>query len=308
MVLSDVWANQASPFTTPTFSNDDYYYFGANREDHIAPLDGLFPDQEINEQEIYGQYFPNLSTGTNPASKLSAKFVPVNGLPFYWMLGKAVDSGGNVTTITPMDGTAAKQRLSWWSETETIDKYVDGVVIGTLDLAYEMNRLGMNLTGMGLTHGLAASEPDTKTYPSNISSIYDVWNDGEWNSSDIQILRCNARFTQKLTGFPAAAGDVNGQISEFSTILSAWNVQMTATSGASLEADFRAGTARNFYSKWIKGKDSDKYIAITQNCLIKQLIPTRIFGNATLYSAVLVGASPSVAVKDGVAISFYGLS
>ena len=51
----------------------------------------------------------------------------------------------------------------------------------------------------------------------------------------------------------------------------------------------------------------DEYMEYTQDCMMLNLIPTRMLGEEVVWSSIFYTEGISAEVKDGVANSFYGL-
>ena len=90
MVVQDGWIYHT--LGTPSDFAAALNKFGLSLEDSKPPID-IQLSLEIQRTEIYGNYEPQLSPGNMPGNAINQTFQPVNGLPWYWMLGKVTLSG-----------------------------------------------------------------------------------------------------------------------------------------------------------------------------------------------------------------------
>lgn len=302
MGYNDGWIAHALPYTTPP-TMTALSYFGLNIEDKTPPITTPF-EQMVEEITSYGVYYPSLEAGDNPNDKISTKFIPVNGIFNNWFFGKVSDNAG-IKTVVNMDGLSRKPRIATWQQSGSKKYHHYANVFGNLDMSWEKNRLMVSMFGKGQDHGESALTP-TYTYPSGISSQFTHINLCTWNAVDLYPTRLRFVGSQNLTPIPGSNGKYQA-INEFDTQFGIYNIQFISASGEAIWDDFLAKEKREFIWRIIKSVDNTKYMKYTQNAMILSLIPTRVLGQSTVWSAVFKIENVSAEINDGVANSFYGL-
>ncbi|WP_371805471.1 hypothetical protein [Candidatus Lokiarchaeum ossiferum] len=301
MTHTDGWVAHPIPYTdTPTMTA--LYNFGLNLPDRNANIN-LQLQNNINSTNLYGQYYPDLSAGSQQNDQFSVKFQPVNALPFYWMLGKV--SGTTTKTIINMDGLARKPRIATFSQVDSKKWHNYANVFGSLSLEFNESFLQCSLIGKGLSHGSNSLSP-TFSYPSSVSSTYNNITVCTWSSTSLSPYRLKMDLQQNLQGFIGSDGFYQ-EISEFAPIIGTYNMQFLSDDGEALVSDFENQEKRSFVWKIVKPTDPTKYLQFTADCMIKSLLPARIHGQETVWSAVMLMEDISVESVDGLLDSFYGL-
>ena len=300
--LYDGWVPHTAPYSTPPTITGGAYYFGLNYEDKSPPIDSQLT-RDIQEIEKYSQYYPSLSASNKPGDQISAKFIPVNGIFNHWFFGKAAAISGGYT-ITNMDGSAYKPRIGAFSQSGTKKIFDYGLVFGSLNLEYANQRFGVSMQGKSIGHGSTTSNPSGYTYPSSISTPFDHLASMTWDGDTVLPSRFSGQFMQNLQPFIGSNG-LNQAISEFTIQKGAYNLQFVSDYGELLVTDYEDGSLKAFIYKVAKAADPTKYLQYTHNCMIKSLIPTRVYGEEIIWSAVLAVEDTSVEIKDGTT-GFYG--
>lgn len=304
MTLSDGWKYEESPHDLTTV-----YYFGLNPLDQKAVISGDI-DLNVHEDQVYGQYYPTLTSGSKFGDKLSAHFVPVNALPFYWMLGKVSDADG-VKTITNMDGSALKPRLDFWQQTDTLKYHHYSTVISHLKMEWDKYGLDISLNGKCGEHGVDTNTP-TKTFPDDgaaeITSVFNHINSMLWNVTSLTPLKFQLDLNQEVKGYPDTDGEFYSALGEFSPISGIYHLQFTSTQVADLITDALAQTSRTF--AWqIDKAGNDHYMAFSSTAKIVSLVPTRDFNRGLqIWDVMLKIGAITITAVDDLANSFYQIA
>jgi len=253
--------------------------------------------EEITEREVYGSYSASLEAGNQIMNQVSAAFIPTNARFLWWMLGKRTASSG-VRTITHMDGSAYKPRLSLWKQANNSKRHVYGVVFENMNLMWQSNRLRVSLIGKGMGHGSDAFTPSI-AWDGTISNPWSHISAISWNSGSLTPYALSLQMRQPCVGFIGYNGHFQ-HISEFTTIKGAYNLVVSGANGESMLADYDSKTARTF--SWQVKKtdaDSDKYMTFTSTCRIAQINVTDEIGKEPIYNVLLFTEAVSAEVKDG---------
>jgi hypothetical protein len=304
MTLSDAWTYEESPHDLSAL-----YYFGLNPLDQKA-VQSMDLDFNVQEDKVYGQYYPTLTSGSTYGDKLSAHFVPVNALPFYWMLGKATDADG-VKTITNMDGTALKPRLDLWQQTDTHKYHHYGSIISNLKMEWDGYGLDMTLGGKCTEHGIDTNTP-TKAFPDDganeIYSLYNHISSMTWNSTALSPLKLELNLQHEVKGYPDTDGQFYSALGEFSPISGTYHLQFTSTDVADIITDAVAQTTRSFVWKIDKAENTH-YMQFTSNAKIVSMIATRDLNRGLqIWDVLMKIEGMSIESLDELANSFYQIA
>lgn len=306
--IADGWKYYASGDTTGISALN---YFGLIKTDKKGPI-GTALKYNIIERELYGQYYPTLGAGSTYADGIAVNFVPVNGLPLYWMLGKVTDSAGT-KTITNIDGTQHKPHLTLWQNTDAQKYHYFNYVVGKLSLQWEKEGyLSCSINGKAGANATDVYNP-TFTFPDDsddnqIYSYYSHINSMTWNSTSITPLRLTLELDQELNGFPDTDGNYYSEIADQNIIKGIYHLQFTSTDVANLITDAEAQTTRSF--EWrIDKAANDHYLEFTQNAKMESLIPTRdLEQGLQIWDVIMKTEAVSVECVDDLINSFYQLA
>lgn len=307
-ILKDGWGVHAQPYDTDPVATA-LYYFGIPIETKDAPVD--FPlEKKVVEKEIYGDYEPSCEVFILPGDKVGVRFMPVNGIFLHWFFGKVTAGAGTLKTITVMDGTVRIPRIWIFHQTGTKKYHNYATVFEDLILDMEKNQLAVSMIGKCQKHG-ADSRTPTFTYPADITpteikTMFNQLDYIQWNSGDLYLAgKFQGNFRRVLKGYPDNNGEYYQEISESSTVHGIYTIQFHTVSGELIMDDYLAGTSRLFAFKYTKQDDPTKYITFSHNAFIASLMPLRIKGEPTLYTAVIVCDDYSFPVDDKLEDALY---
>jgi len=312
-ILEDGWVPHPAPYSTPPVFTSAYK-FGLNLPDKKAPLETPV-NMDLNQTEVLGQYFFDLSKGDLKNEQHAIRFIPVNGLPLYWFYGKATEKtapGSEIYVVENMDGSERKPRLGTWQKTADQNLAHEGVAFNDYSMGWARGGfLGMSLLGKGLKFGegsAAATSPASYTFPDSVQDGFFHMDSMSWAGGSLFPSMFTVGGTQVLTSIPGNDG-FNQEITEFNPQKGAVNIQCGAANGEALMADALAGTKRDFIWKILKASDPTLYIQLTAtNAMINTLIPDRVQGRDTIYSGTIALGAVEFEIKDGITTeAFYGL-
>jgi len=275
-------------------------YIGIPLEDS-KPIVTIGLTEDVVEREIYGSYASSLEAGNQLADQVSISFVPTNARFLWWMLGKRNLTTGN-RTITHMDGTARKPRLSLWKQTNNAKRHVYGWSAESMNLTWNRNRLKCTMMGKGLKHAADSLSP-TITWPISTTQVRDeAWNyisAMSWGGGALGPYALSLQMRQPAVGFVGYDGFYQ-DISEFTTIKGAYNLIVSATNGETLLADFNSSTPKTFVWTIYKADGtSSKFMTFTSTCRIAQINVTESMGKEPIYNILLLTEAISVNTTDG---------
>ena len=305
----DGWVNHPLPYSTkPSLTTVNK--FGLRLEDG-NPMVNYQLNRNVKNYDVMGNFQAQIAMGINPLEGISVSLQPVNLLPLYWMYGKVSDNTG-VKTIEVFDGTTRKPRITISSKTDNTILGLYGVVFQSLNLEWAQNRLKCTLAGKGLDFETITA-PTTYEFPKNassneISSVFNVIDHFSWNSVNYNILNFSLQSQHaNLQGFPDNSKKY-AEISEFSGINHVITVQILSDSNTpTFIDDHFNNTERAFEFKIKKADDLTKYLTISGNGRIYNMVPTRIVDGVNVWQLVIVLSDITITGMDDIANSYYNL-
>jgi len=304
MANYDGWINQSKGAdnwgTAPTMTA--LYRFGVGADDG-AVLNTKF-SQQVHQIEQNGVYSNTLQLGNKTMDSIGGVFVPVNLLPFHWLLGKTTDSTGT-KTITHLDGTARNQRIATFQHTQDMKYQTLGTVVSdlVLDWRADMAALVCQINAKAQDHGKVALSP-TYSYPSDIDTMYNHLT-MTWNGAAVKPIKFNATLGRTLGTFISGSTGKYSRISEFNPVIGGYTLQFIASEGETIFDDFDTGTKRSLVTRLDKA-DNAHYFTITNDVYINDVNVERVYG-FPVYTVSCVTEDINIVGTDGVANSFYGL-
>lgn len=313
MTFIDAWAQATSEDDVTSLNSANVYQFGKPIQSMDTPLKMGY-NETIQEKESMGQFYPDLSAGNYPLNDINANFQLVNGLPFYWMLGKAAHTTADTKqTISIFDVTQGIKPVF-----KVVKKYATkpheayGVCWGSLQMHHKIGDMAVVLMrGMGCKHELTSSTISTPTYPSSQSAGYDLLKHIKWGSDGSEavlskLVAADFGFSQNNQGY-IAANKYYDHINHLNPITSLVNLAIAETNDTLLESVF-AQTASSFLYKMGCSKNSNKYIEIDSNGATARFItmsPITLLNDIIGYNVVLRLQNPTVIAQDYVNDDFY---
>jgi hypothetical protein len=316
MTYQDLWKNEVTRGSIAT-AWTDMYNFGLlpRGGDRIITSQLAF---RVNEIAKLGQHYMDLEAGNNPLDNLPARLVPVNGIPWYWLLGVSSSAGTpEIHTVTPFT-TGTKPSISTFTEDSTgnVKFQALGNVGMILDESMELGQaLHVNMGWMGMGNGKSTQTPTVHSdvYPSAVTTPFDrllstdafKWG-ADASETAYDILGFTRRTTNNLSGLLGSDGYYTN-ISEDSPIRSNWTVVFKHGADVSnILTDFATPTQRSIITKVYKA-DSTKYVQYKcTNAYCYHIQEARVTGQPTRHVGLFMGEDIEVKVVDGVNKSFYG--
>lgn len=273
------------------------YYVGIPTEEG-KPIITIGLAENLKLRDVMGQYYQEIESGLQLADRISLDFVPTNSRFLYWMLGKRTTSTGT-RTISNMDGSARKPRLSVWKQVNNDKRHAYGVVFESMSLNWENNQLNLIMSGKGMAHGTDAYSPSI-THEGSISTVWNHMESMTWDGDTLVPYKFSGQITQPITPMIGYAGHYQ-EINEFAPIGGTYNLIVSATNGEAMLTDFESQTPKDFIWTVKKADDNTKSMTFTHtNCRIRQINATEIIGYEPIYNVLLQIEGISVAVTDGV--------
>lgn len=88
--LQEGWVYHEEPWSTdPTLTA--LFQFGLISEDRNMNVGSQALDVSYTEVEKFNQYYPDIQIGNSPADNVPTRYVLVNGIALYWLMGKAFE-------------------------------------------------------------------------------------------------------------------------------------------------------------------------------------------------------------------------
>jgi len=311
MTVVEGWAyheadeNGAWVVTDPTMT--ELFKFGYVPADNSAIIKRS--DKVMAERvKQVGLYDTAIHMGNNPNNDISGSFGMINGLPLYWMLGRAETSGDGVL-ISNMNGNARKPRIATRQEIDGIDYHTYGLTMSRLSLQYNNNMLWANCSWMGMKDELPAAISPSYAYPSNVRTPYNVLSHMTWDGGELKPTSFATEMSQNLTGFMGENGYYD-EISEFAPILPTAGIQFLGSEAeaATMQADFEAKLPKVFSWTVNKASCSTDLITCTGTGYLVDQASVKGYGLETYYMYSIWCTSLTFTVVDGLTRStFYGL-
>jgi len=277
----------------------------------------ITPQLKYNYNEIkqIGQHYIDISEGNHPLDNQPARFVPVNGLPYYWLLGAAANPSGTLKRITPFT-TSPKPSISLFNH--DLNGYIPyeckGNVLMSLDESFEIgSALVHNCNWMGMENGISVATPTDGGFIGSVQSPYNSYlatDAFKWNTIAYPIIGLTRKNVHTMTGYMGDDGVYIEITESASPIISVWTVIFKENTDISLiAADFTARTPRAISNKVYKAIDATKYIEYSQtNALCYLFQQTQMQGQPNRYVGIFVGENIQVDVEDGIAVANYGIA
>ena len=301
----DGWIQDTSG--DPDFSSG-IYKFGLPSKPEEPPVK-LGLKNEVQEDEKEGQFYPTLEDGPQRLDNVViGPFQPVNLLPFYWFFGAASDSDGT-KTITHTDGTARKPTISCYQRRSNMLRQGEQICINSISIEHAFGHTKCTLTGKGLNFE-AAGETLTalnQSFPSSISSVFNVIKTCTWDSGDIVLLNFKFQGMHEIDTFIDSTLK-NIAMDELKVQKGVFTLQLVDNEYADFEADFLAGNKKTLVFKVGKIDASTHYFQISATlCKIENAAPVAKFGESTIWTANIKCQEVTITGIDGVANSFFDL-
>jgi hypothetical protein len=103
--LREGWMYHEEPWETDPWTvgvdTPALYQFGLVSEDRGMNVPSKVLDISYTEVETYGKYYPTIYIGNNPADSVPTRYIMVNGIALYWLMGKAFE----ITLFTVVSAT-----------------------------------------------------------------------------------------------------------------------------------------------------------------------------------------------------------
>lgn len=312
MTLIDAWAPATSEDDVTTFNALSNYYFGQLIQTHEQPLKMGF-NQTLQESQHLGKFTVDLSHGVYPLNDISANFYPVNGLPWYWGLGKATHTTSNTKqTLNIFDITSGvKPVTKCVSLYETKPHEAYGVCWSSVQWHHAFGSpCSVVMKGMGCKHGLTTSSVNTPTYPSSQSDMFDTLKYlkiGVDGAEDIisNIVAVDIGVSQNIVGNLSNVNPYYDHIHHATPVSVLVNLAIAKTNLQLLEDAFAQET-RSFIYRAGCSKNSNKYFEVDSS-------EAYIVGNNAVknknevlgYNLTLQLPDPNFIIQDYVNDSFY---
>ena len=265
------------------------------------PILDIGNTEDVVAKDIYGQYYQSLEAGPQVADLVTAKFTPVNAKFLYYILGKRTASTGT-RTISNLDGTARKQFLSVWKQTNELKQHCYGVLFEgcTIDMAMGEQPM-VTMVGKGLKIASDSYSPAV-TWANSIESRFDGLKGITWDGDSLTPYGCTINMQQNSIPIPGYDGkyqDINGQKPVFGTV----NFVCTAAQGKVVFADFEASTAHDFtftLGKATAAHSSHSIVGTFANARVMQSKMVENVGKEPFYNVLCAIETSSFVVTDGI--------
>jgi len=317
--LNEYWLAEATIEANATLNNVAMYLFGNYQDAQGTELADLAIMNQPNEVLEQGLSYKTFTVGNQPLDNLQIRYLPVNGLGAKWSLGSVSNDGAGLHTITNFT-TARKPTISVYKRGDYHKDYAYGCVCGSTDWAFQLGvPLMCTHTFKGRTNGKTTDVPSGATYPSSVSSPFQLLDYWKWGPSDALVEYGIEGFrkqeVQELKPFMGPLGFYS-DINEFTQIESVWTVIFKEGVDVSAiitdqflltSAGANTGTARAIDAKILKAVDNTKYIRFyNSSAICIDMRKESVIGQPTRYTGTFLGTSASTTyVVDGVADAFY---
>lgn len=308
------WEPSTGPGDTSAVSGETLYRFGLRNNRALTLKEEV--DHDIQTINKLGQWYHDLSVGNNPAESVIAHFIPVNGIPFYHMLGKATQATKDQKyTITNMDLTTARKPR--YNTVKQVDSEIPDVtwanVCHDLSVRYE----GGNVVCTQVSRAEQAEPeditPETPVFPDagdeandHEGSAFNVQKYFKWDGDEIDATMVEFRATHNTSPSMGSTGQYEA-ISEAHNIGAAFTVMFAGTNTA-LKTDFKAQAAAK-EARWYcqKANNSDHYFEVVASGYCKALKSQELSGDVVFTTASFILGQVTVTSQDFIDGSvFYG--
>jgi len=285
------------------------YYFGQP----MGKTEPLEMDAPIEVQRItkMGQYYSSLNIGNNPMDKWTVSSKITNGLPLFWMFGKATHTTPNTKqTITNFTNTEGrKPRIKLWSRDGDNTKMAYGACVSNLIWRFDEKGISQIYSGKACKHetvAYASNTPSAITHPGTKPAMFDRFDSLKWNNNSIPNMKfVEFKAAQELLTTLHETGGYYSDLDESTPIDIDVNIGFTAND-VNLLADYDAKTKRTIVWKMLKPDGSGDYFEITlanSYCYLMTKLIAR--GEILGYTAHFTCENVSGVVQDTIADTFY---
>lgn len=310
MVFIDCW-DRATGYNDETSLNGVASYLFGYKLKGAEILD-VSVNVDINESTKMGQWYKTNSKGNFRLDNAIARYVPVNGIMFWDMYGKAThtvaDQKQTVTNMTTTEGQKPKKKAfhQWDASVQKADLF--GLVTTRLQLDFaEGNPLVCTQTMMGCKFDFASSAtPNTPTLPDDssnneVTGAFTNFHSWTWNSTTMEKpKRFKMESQQEMIPYMKGTSTYYVDMSPQNPIRTGFVTAVEGTTGyTDLRDDMLAGTERTL--TWKQQKvSSTKYFEVTASNTLCHSINAlaREPGKPFAYTAVFTCESLSVEIQD----------
>lgn len=317
MVLTDSFIQATAEDDVTSIAAVQAYLFGLIPDSLEPPLHIPFNvNLEKNSKE--GQYYHDINAQNYPANSIQAMFLLVNGLPFYWLMGKATHTiTDQKQTISVFDITnAIKPRLkciNQLDESTPGNHVVHGTLFHTLTLHHEPGSItSIVLEGIGCKQEFVSDAPTTPVFPSSVKGLFDVFNYLKWGSDGSEaeldaVLSVDFGIAQvDVAGFEQGQGYYEN-ITHLKPLEFHINFTLLNTNTAFLTTTF-SRTAKSLLFKISDSTNQNRYIEIDSNgetAIVESIVPIKNINKTIAYNVAVVLKNPIITVQDYVDDAFY---
>ncbi len=285
---------------------DTFYEIGlpVNKAYIVSP----YAKVDVGVEENNGVYTQSLYAGNTPQDGATLLFCPVNGLFWYWMLGKATDQTTYID-VTAMEKTMSpcrKKRNTFYRENLAANKYyAKGNVAAAMQVVWKIKQpLYVQMQFKGLTHGVhAGAAPTNGGFPGSISSTFNICDTFSWNGTAYTVELLEFQLAQNLQGHIASTGFYT-QVDEQGAISIGFNVVVHSDCSA-IQTDLYAGTSRTLIVKMTKPDDTTKYWQLTATARLLKCENLNDIGFPDYWGVAGLCQAPTVKIVDGLTITEY---
>jgi len=300
-----------------TLVGQSIYKFGTPIQDRNPGIDAPFA-MDVNESEKMGLTYSELSAGNYPMDNVRVVTNLINGVGIYGMYGKATHTVAN-TTQTVTNFTTTEKVKPRYTCVEKIGSLYPHVIHGVLFHDMELSMIPgevmiQTLTGKGCKHHIPDWELQTPTYPSSLSSPYNIldYSNCKWGADGSEtafnnIVSVNIHAThKKVTSYTGDDGYYlhNDEWSPIKTVVALG----LKKEEQSLMSDAYAGTLRSLTLKFMNGLGySITFDSAGNTALCHGLASVKKLGEIIGYNALFTVQNPTWTITDHVADTFYAI-
>jgi hypothetical protein len=280
------------------------YEFGLLAQDRRRMLQ-MTTEEAVNEIENLANRYNTGSGGNFTNDNMGASFIPVNGLPWYWMLGDSSPDGA-VHTVTNKSGGYKPSIAAYLEGKEKYEAF--GNVAMKFDVGMAIGLpVSANMSFMGMTHGRSTATVSSATYPSSIESPFTIFDSFTWDGDAFDLKSFSCSYTQKLNPLIGSSGFYQS-ITDTAPIIHVFTAAFKADEDCeNIIADKRSKTAKTLVAKVLKSDDPTKYWEHSVSMICKDLQLVRIQDDIELNVGIFVAVGACTEnFVDGVADEFYG--
>jgi len=314
MVYQDSWERSTGFDDETSLDGVPSYLFGLLPQTNQILTTGL--GFTYTQAKKAGLWHTTPTGGNMFLDSVKTNFIPVNGIMFWHMYGKATHTVANQTqTITSMTTTEGRKTtikaFQQWDGDTKVDLY--GLMSTGLSLQFNDSGLVAQQSYMGCKPEKSTATPTAPILPDDASddeitgefNVFDSW---EWNSTPMERPQSFSMDVKQAISGHIKGGDGHySELSEHAQIYTSFTVGvMGNTNYSNLWTDHWNKTTRTLTWKMLKGSDVSKYYEVTaSDCLCYMLSPIRKQGEVLAYTANFLSGNVSVVVVDFVDDDFY---